>query len=135
MIKPKDRRLFDAVREKTNARILYHSCWAVREFIPDLIEIGVDILNPVQVTSAGMDTRELKREFGRDITFWGGGIDTQHILPRGTPQKVGDEVKRRIEDLAPGGGFVFNTVHNIQNDVPPENIVAMYEALREYGNY
>jgi uroporphyrinogen decarboxylase len=135
LIKPKDRRLFEAVRKKTGARIFYHSCGAVREFIPDLIDIGVDILNPVQVSARGMDTRQLKREFGRDITFWGGGCDTQHVLPRGTPQEVRDEVKRRLEDLAPGGGFVFNTVHNIQDDVPPENIMAMVEALREFGVY
>jgi uroporphyrinogen decarboxylase len=78
-----------------------------------------------------MDTKQLKKEFGRDIVFWGGGVDTQRILPRGTPQEVRDEVKRRIEDLAPGGGFVFNTVHNIQADVPPQNIIAMWETLTE----
>lgn len=135
MMKPKDKRLLDAVRKKTDASIFYHACGAVREFIPDLIEIGVDILNPVQVSASGMDTRELKREFGRDITFWGGGIDTQYVLPRGTPQEVRDEVRKRIDDLAPGGGFVFNTVHNIQSDVPPENIMAMCEAMQEYGIY
>jgi uroporphyrinogen decarboxylase len=135
IIKPKDKRLIDAVRKKTDAKIFYHSCGAVKEFIPDFIEIGVDILNPVQVSARGMDTRELKNEFGKDITFWGGGIDTQYVLPRGTPREVQDEVRRRIDDLAPGGGFVFNTVHNIQNDVPPENIMAMWETLEKYGTY
>ncbi len=82
-----------------------HSCGATRGLIPDLIEIGFDILNPVQVSAKGMNTRELKTEFGRDIVFWGGGVDTQHVLPFGKPQEVVDEVKRRIDDLAPGGGF------------------------------
>jgi uroporphyrinogen decarboxylase len=82
-----------------------------------------------------MDTRELKKRFGNDLTFYGGGVDTQHVLPHGTPQQVRDEVRRRIDDLAPGGGFIFNTVHNIQADVSPENIVAMWEAVREYGVY
>ena len=82
-----------------------------------------------------MNTRELKRQFGDDLTFYGGGVDTQHILPRGTPAQVRDEVKRRIDDLAPGGGFIFNTVHNIQADVPPANIMAMWEGLQEFGVY
>ena len=103
--------------------------------IPCLIEEGVDILNPVQVSAAGMDTKELKREFGKDITFWGGGVDTQRILPYGKPQEVRDEVKRRIEDLTPGGGFVFAAVHNVQSDVPAENFMAMWETLQEYVLY
>lgn len=82
-----------------------------------------------------MDTARLKKEFGKDLVFWGGGVDTQEVLPHGTPQQVKDEVKRRLDDLAPGGGFVFNTVHNIQADVPPENLMAMWEALQEYGVY
>ena len=114
-------------------RIFYHSCGAILPVIPDLIESGIDILNPVQVSAAGMETGELKRRFGRDLTFYGGGVDTQHVLPRGTPAEVRDEVRRRIDDLAPGGGFIFDTVHNVQADVPPENIVAMWETVREYG--
>jgi len=82
-----------------------------------------------------MDTAELKKRYGKDITFWGGGVDTQHVLPRGSPRQVREEVKRRIDDLAPGGGFVFNTVHNIQGDVPPENIMTMWETLQEHGIY
>jgi uroporphyrinogen decarboxylase len=116
-------------------KIFYHSCGAIAPLILDLIESGIDILNPVQVSAAGMDTKELKKNFGKELTFYGGGVDTQHVLPHGTPQEVRDEVKRRIDDLAPGGGFIFNTVHNIQADVPPENIMAMWEAMREYGVY
>jgi len=136
-IKPRHRRLFEHIKQKAQSRvyIFYHSCGAVADMIPDLIEEGIDILNPIQVSTPGMDTAELKKRFGKDITFWGGGIDTQQVLPRGTPQQVRDEVKRRIEDLAPGGGFVFNTVHNIQGDVPPENIMAMWETLQEFGVY
>ena len=101
------------------------------EIYAALREAGVEVLNPVQVSAAGMDTRELKQEFGKDLSFWGGGVDTQGVLPNGTPQEVKDDVRRNVEALAPGGGFVFNTVHNIQADVPPQNIVAMWEALRD----
>ncbi len=137
LIKPRHTELFSRIKKmaKTKVYIFFHTCGAVKELIPDLIESGVDILNPVQVSAAGMHTKELKREFGKDITFWGGGVDTQRVLPRGTKQEVIDEVKRRIEDLAPGGGFVFSTVHNIQGDVPPENIMTMWETLQEYGRY
>jgi uroporphyrinogen decarboxylase len=135
LIKPKDKKLLAAVKEKTDAKIFYHCCGACREFIPDLIEIGVDILNPVQVSAKDMDTARLKKDFGKDITFWGGGCDTQRVLPYGTPQQVRDDVKQRIDDLAPGGGFVFTAVHNIQADVLPQNIMAMVETLHDYGTY
>jgi uroporphyrinogen decarboxylase len=102
----------------------------VRRLIPDLIEAGVDILNPVQVNAAGMDTKELKQEFGKELVFWGGGVDTQFILPNGTPEQVRAEVRQRLDDLMPGGGFIFATVHNIQADVPPENFLVMWETLR-----
>ncbi len=129
---PCHQRLFAHIRKQARSRvyIFYHSCGAVRPLIPTLIEEGVDILNPVQVSAEGMDTAALKRDFGKELTFWGGGVDTQHVLPRGTPQQVRDEVRRRIDDLAPGGGFVFSTVHNVQADVPPENYLAMWEELR-----
>ena len=133
MLKPHQQRLFAHLRSLTHAPLLLHSCGSVRYAIPDLIEIGVDALNPVQVSAAGMDSAQLKREFGRDITFWGGGCDTQHVLNRGSVADVREEVKRRIGDFAPGGGFVFCQVHNIQPDVPPENVVAMLEAAREFG--
>jgi uroporphyrinogen decarboxylase len=105
----------------------------VRPVIPDFIEMGVDLLNPVHITATGMEPRQLKKDFGKDIVFWGGGVDTQHILPNGTPEQVKEDVKRNIDALAPGGGFVFSTVHNIQAEVPPQNIMAMIEALREIG--
>jgi uroporphyrinogen decarboxylase len=133
--KPLHKRLFDFIHARTKAKIFFHSCGAICPVIGDLIEIGVDILNPVQVSASGMDSAELKREFGKDIVFWGGGVDTQRILGGGTPQQVREDVKRRIGDLAPGGGFVFATVHNIQGNVPPENIMAMWETLQEYGIY
>jgi uroporphyrinogen decarboxylase len=134
-IKPKQRRLLEAVRKKTDAKVYYHCCGAAYDLIPDLIELGVDILNPVQVSARGMDTRRLKAEYGEDIVFWGGGVDTQHVLPFGTPEQVADEVKRRIDDLAPGGGFVFAAVHNIQALVPPQNIVTAFQTALKYGRY
>ena len=135
VVKPWHKELYQYIHQHTDAKLFLHTCGSVYAFIPDLIEIGVDILNPVQVSAKDMDTRQLKREFGKDITFWGGGCDTQHVLPFGTPAEVKDEVKRRIDDLAPGGGFVFTQVHNIQAGVPVENIVAMYEAVQEFGHY
>jgi uroporphyrinogen decarboxylase len=135
MIKPKQRRLVDAIKKKTGAKLFFHACGAAFDLIPDLIDLGFDIINPVQVSARGMDTKKLKQTYGRDITFWGGGIDTQHVLPFGTTGDVVDEVKRRIDDLAPGGGFVFSAVHNIQAQVPPENIVALFDTALEYGKY
>ena len=116
-------------------KIFFHTCGSVYKVMDGLIETGIDILNPVQVSAADMgDTARLKREFGDAISFWG-GVDTQEIMPHGTPQQVKDEVRRRIDDLAPGGGYVLNAVHNIQDDVPAMNIMAMVEALDEYGWY
>lgn len=128
-------RLFEYVKKRFGKPLLLHSCGSVYHLIPDLIEIGVDALNPVQVSAADMDSKKLKREFGRDLAFWGGGCDTQVVLGTGTPADVRREVKRRIEDFAPGGGFVFAQVHNVQANVPPENVVAMLEAAIEYGRY
>jgi uroporphyrinogen decarboxylase len=135
IVKPIHKELFDFIHARTKAKIFFHSCGSIRPVIGDLIEAGVDILNPVQVSATGMDSAELKREFGKDIVFWGGGVDTQRVLGTGTPQQVRDDVRRRIDDLAPGGGFVFATVHNIQGNVPPENIMAMWETLQEFGIY
>jgi uroporphyrinogen decarboxylase len=135
LIKPRLKALFDFMHSKSNAKLFLHSCGAVREIIPDLIEIGLDILNPVQVSAVGMDTAELKQEYGKDLVFWGGGVDTQNILPHGTPEQVRDEVRRRLDDLMPGGGLVFTPVHNIQSDVPAENLLTMWETLREHGRY
>lgn len=135
MVKPLHKQLFDFIHARTKAKIFFHSCGSIRPVIPDLIEIGVDILNPVQVSATGMDSAELKREFGKDIVFWGGGVDTQRVFGSGTPQEVSDDVRRRIDDLAPGGGFVFATVHNIQGNVPAQNIMAMWDTLQQYGKY
>ena len=136
MIKPRQAELIAHMRRRApGCAVFFHSCGSVRELLPDFIEMGIEILNPVHITAAGMAPVDLKREFGRDLVFWGGGVDTQGILPGGTPAQVRDHVRCNIEALAPGGGFVFNTVHNIQADVPPANIVAMYEALAEYGRY
>lgn len=132
-IKPFHKRLYSYMKKKSGAFVFLHSCGSVYRLIPDLIEAGIDILNPIQASAAEMDTRRLKREFGDVLVFWGGGCDTQRILPKGTRQEIRDEVKRRIDDLAPGGGFVFTQVHNILPDVPPENIMAMYEAVWEFG--
>jgi len=133
IIKPRQKRLFEAIKSRTDAKLFYHGCGAVYELIPHLIEIGVDIVNPVQVNAEGMDSARLKQAYGDDIVFWGGGVDTQKVLPFGTPDEVRDEVKRRIDDFAPGGGFVFATVHNIQAFVPPENIEAAYDTALTYG--
>ena len=135
MVKPYHKEIFAYAKAHCDAYILLHTDGAVAPFIPDFIEMGVGAVNPVQVSAAGMETKGLKREFGRDITFWGAGCDSQAILPYGTPQEVADEVKRRIDDLAPGGGFVFSPIHNVQIGVPPENIVAMFRTALEYGVY
>ncbi|MBS3812427.1 hypothetical protein KGY64_01230 [Candidatus Bipolaricaulota bacterium] len=133
LVKPRHQRIYDYIKNNSSAFICYHTCGAIRPLIPDLAEIGVDALNPVQVSAAGMDTGGLKRDFGDLITFWGGGVDTQRVFPQGTTDDVDREVKQRIDDLAPGGGFVFNPVHNIQADVPPENILNAYRVARSYG--
>lgn len=128
-LKPRFKRIFDMIKAETQAKILFHSCGSVVSLIPDLIDVGIDSLNPVQVSAAGMDTAVLKREYGNALSFWG-GIDTHRVLPFGTPQDVREEVRRRINDLADSGGYVLASVHNIQAEVPPENIVAMVEAAR-----
>jgi uroporphyrinogen decarboxylase len=133
LIKPHHRAAIELIKRHTGAAVVFHTCGAIRDLIPDLIEIGVDAITPVQVSASGMqDTALLKREFGADLTFWG-GIDTQHVLPHGSPADVRDEVARRIADLAPEGGFVLGAVHDIQDDVPVENILAMVDAAAEFG--
>jgi uroporphyrinogen decarboxylase len=136
MIKPRLAELISFIKQKApKAFIFFHSCGNIRKLLPDFIEMGIDIINPVHIAAAGMNPTALKKDFGDDIVFWGGGIDTQATFPYGSTQQVREEVKRNINALAPGGGFVFNTIHNIQPDVPPANIIAMYEALQEFGNY
>jgi uroporphyrinogen decarboxylase len=111
-------------------RVMLHCCGGVRELLPDLIDAGLDAINPVQVTCTGMEPAGLKRDFGRDITFWGGGCDTREVLPYGTPAQVRDHVRRQVEILCQNGGFVFQQVHNIQANVPAANIEAMFDAVR-----
>ena len=135
LIQPRHKRLFSFIKAQAPVKVFYHTCGAVRSLIPALIDAGIDILNPVQISAAGMDLAELKREFGRDLVFWGGGVDTQRVLGTATPEEIREHVKRNIEALAPGGGFVFAAVHDIQANVPPANIVAMWEAWKAYGVY
>jgi uroporphyrinogen decarboxylase len=120
-------RLFQRSRQLSPALIMLHTCGGIRELLPDLIGAGLESFNPVQISSGGMEPAGLKRDFGKQITFWGGGCDTQQVLPHGTPAEVRAHVRQQIDTLAPGGGFVFQQVHNIQADIPPENIVAMFE--------
>jgi uroporphyrinogen decarboxylase len=134
--KPHFIRVLSFIKKKApHIKLMFHSCGNVRPVIPDFIEMGVDILNPVHINATGMEPVQLKKDFGKDICFWGGGVDTQKVLPSGTIQEVKDDVHRNIEALASGGGFVFATVHNIQAEVPPENIAAMFEALHTFGKY
>jgi uroporphyrinogen decarboxylase len=135
-IKPRLRQLFGCLHSLApQAKIFFHSCGNIRPLLPDFIELGIDIINPVHTNAKGMEPLQLKRDFGKDIVFWGGGIDTQQILPRGTPLEVKDAVHRAIDVFAPGGGYVFATIHNIQADVPVRNLTAMWEALQEFGEY
>jgi hypothetical protein len=130
---PYYRRINDWIHQNTRWRTFKHSCGAVAKFIPAFIECGFDILNPVQCSAAGMVPEELKRNYGDTLVFWGGGVDTQGTLPFGTPEEVREQVLRRCEVFAQGGGFVFNTVHNIQARTPTANIVAMINALRQFN--
>ena len=127
--KLRHQRMWQRAKELADVKVMLHSCGSLRALLPDMIEAGLDAVNPVQITCKGMDATGLKRDFGKDITFWGGGCDTRDILPHGTPGEVRHHVRQQIELLRPGGGFVFQQVHNILADVPPENIVAMFDAI------
>jgi uroporphyrinogen decarboxylase len=131
--KPRHTQLNAYVHRNSRMKTFLHSCGSIYELLPDLVEAGYDAINPVQTACRDMDPVRLKKEFGRDICFWGGGCDTRAILNRGTPEQVKEDVRRRMDILSPGGGFVFNTVHNILPEVPPRNIVAMFEAVEEFG--
>jgi hypothetical protein len=135
LYKPFHQRLNDWVHENTSCKIFIHSCGSVIDLIDDFIEAGFDILNPVQTAAASMDPAELKRRFGDRITFWGGGVDTQHTLPFGTTNEVRQQVRERIKTFGPGGGFVFNPIHNVQPMTPVENLLAMVEVLQEHSRY
>lgn len=133
---PRQRQVVEFARRYTNAPLMMHQDGAIYQWIPDIIDIGIDVLNPIQLSAEGMgDTAGLKRDFGEQLSFLGGGVDTQGVLSFGSPQEVRAEVRRRICDLAPGGGYVFAAVHVIQPEVPPENVMAMFEALDEFGAY
>jgi len=133
IFKPRHKMLCDYVHTHSSMHTFLHSCGSIDLVIPDLVEAGFEILNPVQTNARGMEPARLKRDFGKDVTFWGGGIDTRTVLNNGSPAEVRKQVLERLEIFAPGGGFVFNTVHNILPDVPPENIVAMFDAIRDYN--
>jgi uroporphyrinogen decarboxylase len=134
MILPRHKKLFGFIRAQTSARLMLHSDGAILDLLGDLIDAGVQVINPVQVTAGGMDATRLKREFGAHLSFWG-GIDTQYVLPLGSAREVRDEVRRRIEELAAGGGYVLSPVHNIQSDVEPDNLIALFETARAFGCY
>ncbi|MCP5113045.1 MAG: hypothetical protein GY953_19630 [bacterium] len=129
---PRHKKIYRYAKDLSGAHIFMHNCGGVYQLIPSLIDAGVEILNPVQTSARYMEPERLKREFGRDLTFWGGGCDTQHVLIHGTPDQVRDDVRRRLDIWMPGGGYVFNQVHNVLADVPPENVVAMLDAAHEY---
>lgn len=135
VVKPRQRRVIDAIRKNTKARIWYHTCGSCASLIPDLLDNGIDILNPVQISARNMNPADLKRRFGDKLVFWGGGIDAQHILPFVSPEEVRRHVEANLCSFKPGGGYVFCNCHNIQAGVPPENIVALYDAAREFGFY
>jgi len=129
IFKPRHEFLWKKAKELADVKVMLHCCGGVRELLPDLIDAGLDAINPVQITCRGMDAAELKAEFGKDLTFWGGGCDTREVLPKSTPEQVREHVEKQLEIMSPGGGFVFQQVHNILADVPPENVVAMYDAV------
>lgn len=135
MIKPRHKKVYQYVKQHSDLFVFLHSCGSIYDLIPDLIDAGIDALNPVQTSASKMDPATLKAEFGDKITFWGGGVDTQHVLPEGSPEEIEAQVKERLRIFAPGGGFVFATVHNIQANIPPENIIATFETVKKYRAY
>jgi uroporphyrinogen decarboxylase len=134
-VKPRQKRLVSHLKSLTSAKVWYHTCGSCLELIPDLLDNGIDILNPVQISAKNMNPLELKQKFGERLSFWGGGIDAQHVLPRATPEEIREHVRRNVETFKTGGGYVFNNVHNIQADVPAENIIALFDAAYEFGFY
>jgi uroporphyrinogen decarboxylase len=135
VVQPRHKQLVQFIKSRTSAKIWYHTCGACRDFIPDLLENGIDALNPVQISAAQMDPEQLKTEFGDRLVFWGGAIDAQHVLPHADPDTVREHVRKNLQAFKPGGGYVLNNVHNIQAGVPPENELAMYDAGYEFGFY
>jgi uroporphyrinogen decarboxylase len=134
-VKSRQKQLVSHIKTFTNAKIWYHTCGSCIEFIPDLIDNGIDILNPIQISAKNMSPEALKQNFGDVLTFWGGGIDPQHVLPFDTPDQIREHVQKNIEIFMAGGGYVFNNVHNIQAEVPSENVISLFEAAYDYGFY
>lgn len=134
LFKPRHKQLCDYVKSHSNMHTFIHSCGSISSLMPDLIDAGIEIFNPVQTNAFMMEPEFLKKEFGKDCTFWGGGVETVGTLNNGSPEDVRRQVLERLEIMSAGGGFVFNTVHNILPDVPPQNIIAMFDAVREYNN-
>jgi len=132
--KPRHSRLWHYAKELADVKTMLHSCGSIIELIPDFVEAGLDIVNPVQINAKNMEPERLKKEYGRSIVFWGGGCDTQKVLPDATPKEIREHVLRNLEILSPGGGFVFHQVHNIMANVSPENIVAMFDAVSEWNS-
>jgi uroporphyrinogen decarboxylase len=132
--KPRQALMWKRAKELADVKVMLHCCGGVRELLPDLIDAGLDAINPVQISARGMDAAALKRDFGRDLVFWGGGADTQTVLPQATPAEVANHVRGMVRIWRPGGGFVFQQVHNIMANVPPENIAAMFDAARQSTN-
>ncbi|MBZ5562406.1 MAG: methyltransferase [Acidobacteriia bacterium] len=135
LFKPFHMQVNNWIHRNTTWKTFIHSCGSVRALIPDFLDAGFDILNPVQCSAAGMNPSELKKEFGERVAFWGGGVDTQRTLPFGTPDEVRKEVAERLKIFGTGGGYIFNTTHNVQARVPVENVLAMYETVRDSGRY
>ena len=135
MIQPYEKELYQYVKKNSRIYIFLHSCGSLYALLPDIIDAGIDIINPVQISAKDMEPIKLKRDFGDELTFWGGGVDTQRILGFGSPQEVSKNVRMNIEAFAPGGGFVFATVHNIMSNVTPQNVIAAFDTVRKYGKY
>jgi uroporphyrinogen decarboxylase len=135
VVKPRQKRLVQHIKSLTDAKIWYHTCGSCAGLLPELIDNGIDIINPVQISAAKMAPVKLKTQFGQKLAFWGGGCDAQHVLPFASPEEVRADVRASMEAFKPGGGYIFNNVHNVQGDVPAENIVALYDAAFEYGFY
>jgi uroporphyrinogen decarboxylase len=135
IVKPRHKKLVQYIRSRTQAKVWYHTCGACFDYIPDLLDNGIHILNPVQTSAKNMNPLALKQQFGNKVVFWGGGCDSQHILPGGTPAQVAENVRQSIAAFMPGGGYVFNNIHNIQGEVSAENVLAMYDTAYECGFY
>ncbi|MGA2865540.1 MAG: uroporphyrinogen decarboxylase family protein [Verrucomicrobiota bacterium] len=135
VFKPRQRRWIEFVKARTRAKVFIHCDGAIEEILPDFIELGIDVLNPLQTSARGMDPQRIKQRFGRHLAFWGGGVETQTTLPFGSVEDVRRQVRERVQLLGAGGGYVFAAIHNLQADIPPEKILAIYDTVAQYGQY